>query len=708
MPDKIVIKGIQTNNLKNIDVTLFKNTINLIIGPSGSGKSSLAYDTIAQIGLHELSSMFRDNINEPLYKVQSFSNMSVAIPLKQINNNNNVRSTIGTYFSLNQCLAKIYSSILDLPYDYFVLNKSENVCPECLGVGYTKKLDPIKLIDYSKRITDVPIRCWTRNKDFYKKILELFCKDNNISTLLRFSELNDSQKELILYGASKVKYKIKYKVTNHFSVRTTQYFGPLSNKPMLKNHSFSDEFYSELKCDKCNGEKFNSDHKKYKICGYSIGEIMILPFDMVSGWIDRVRSLYNDENLEFSLSQIEKFVKKACELKIGYLFFNRNIPSLSGGELQRLRLIQILSSQLNDLLVVLDEPLAGLSLDEKQIVFENILDLSKKHTLLVVDHHDLFYKYSKNIIALGKGGGRNGGNIIDADSYIAEQSFDFVNNPPAVNDERRILIKSDVYSYKGVDINIAMNCSNIISGASGVGKSTLLREYLPQVFDKYLYISQKPITGNNRSTVASLLDITNKIVNKFSKEFHLDKSAFSNMACGKGCCPKCSGTGRLVYGNETQSQIVLECKDCRGTGYDIKLEKYKLKDKSILDISKMTVEEATEYFKSIDSAIYKTLLECNELLLGHLMLGEKTTNLSGGENIRIKLIKSLSTTSNVIGIDEPFKGLNNKEIYIVSNFINKMISKQKTIIVVDHEEPSFKYFGKHIIIKNINNILTGK
>lgn len=708
MSDKIIIKGIQTNNLKNVDVTLFKNTINLIIGPSGSGKSSLAYDTIAQIGLHELSSMFRDNINEPLYKVQSFSNMSVAIPLKQINNNNNVRSTIGTYFSLNQCLAKIYSSILDLPYDYFVLNKSENVCPECLGVGYTKKLDPIKLIDYSKRITDVPIRCWTRNKDFYKKILELFCKDNNISTLLRFSELNDSQKESILYGASKVKYKIKYKVTNHFSVRTTQYFGPLSNKLMLKNHSFSDEFYSELKCDKCNGEKFNSDHKKYKICGYSIGEIMVLPFDMVSGWIDRVRSLYSDENLEFSLSQIEKFVKKACELKIGYLFFNRNIPSLSGGELQRLRLIQILSSQLNDLLVVLDEPLAGLSLDEKQIVFENILDLSKKHTLLVVDHHDLFYKYSKNIIALGKGGGRNGGNIIDADSYISEQSFDFVNNPPAVNDERRILIKSDVYSYKGVDISIAMNCSNIISGASGVGKSTLLREYLPQVFDKYLYISQKPITGNNRSTVASLLDITNKIVNKFSKEFHLDKSTFSNMAGGKGCCPKCSGTGRLIYGNETQSQIVLECKDCRGTGYDIKLGKYKLKDKSILDISKMTVEEATEYFKSIDSAIYKTLLECNELLLGHLTLGEKTTNLSGGENIRIKLIKSLSTTSNVIGIDEPFKGLNNKEIYIVSNFINKMISKQKTIIVVDHEEPSFKYFGKHIIIKNIDNILTGK
>ena len=169
MGKNIIVTGIQTNNLKNVDIELEKNAINLVIGPSGSGKSSLAYDTVAQIGLHELGAMYSDGVNEPEYKIQSFSNMVVTIPIKQLNNNNNVRSTIGTYFSLNPCLAKIYSSILEMPYDYFVLNKSENVCPNCMGIGYVKRMDPNKIIDYDKKIEDVPIRCWKKNKDFYIK-----------------------------------------------------------------------------------------------------------------------------------------------------------------------------------------------------------------------------------------------------------------------------------------------------------------------------------------------------------------------------------------------------------------------------------------------------------------------------------------------------------------------------------------------------------
>ena len=147
MKNDIIVTGIETNNLKNISVRLKKNAINLIVGPSGSGKSSLAYDTIAQIGLAELDSMYYDGISEPTYTVESYSNMCVTVPIKQINSNNNVRSTIGTYFSLSSCLAKIYSSLLELPYDYFVLNKTDNVCPQCLGVGYTKQFDPLKIIE---------------------------------------------------------------------------------------------------------------------------------------------------------------------------------------------------------------------------------------------------------------------------------------------------------------------------------------------------------------------------------------------------------------------------------------------------------------------------------------------------------------------------------------------------------------------------------
>ncbi len=708
MERDIVIKGIQTNNLKDIDVVLKKNAINLILGPSGSGKSSLAYDTVAQIGLHELGAMYSDSVKEPEYKVESFSNMVVTIPIKQLNSNNNVRSTVGTYFSLNPCLAKIFSSLLELPYDYFVLNKTENVCPICLGVGYVKNLDPNKIVDYDKTLEDVPIKCWKKNKDFYRQIIKLYCDEVGIEARKKFRQLSDSQRKQILYGTSKQKFKIKYKVTNHQSTRTTLYYGPMLNISMLKNFSPSDDFYSEIKCKKCNGEKYETGHKTYKICGYSIGEIMMMPFLDMASWIVKVRKNFDCKDIDFSLNQIEMFAQKASELNLGHLFINRNIPSLSGGELQRLRLIQVFSSQLSDLLIVLDEPLAGLSAKEKTVVYENIIDLSKKHTLLIVDHHDVFINVASQIYTLGEGGGKKGGKIIDTGSYINKQHKRLQLDVQPVDRLKHIDVRTEVYAYEGVDLKIAENRLNVISGSSGVGKSTLLREYFPQVFDNYLYINQKPMGGNIRSTVATDLNIAIRIIQDFAKKFKQDKSFFSNMTSGDGACKTCSGSGQIVYGSQSQSQIILECKDCKGTGFDKKLSKFKWNELSIQDIWKMTIDDAIEYFEGIDDKVLSKLRLAQSLMLGHLEIGEKTSELSGGENIRMKLIKALDANNKVIGIDEPFKGLNSQEIFMIVKALEKLVNKGKTIIVVDHEEEGFKYFSNHIELVNKNGILCGK
>ena len=706
MTDDIVVSGIQTNNLKNISIKIQKKAINLIIGPSGSGKSSLAYETIAQLGLHELGAMYSDEINEPEYKVQSFSNMVVTIPIKQLNTNNNVRSTIGTYFSLNPCLAKIYSSLLKIPYDYFVLNKSENVCPECLGVGYKKLLDQNKIIDYSKTIDQVPFKCWKKNKDFYKQILSDFCHENRINEHVKFKQLSEENRNKLLFGQSITKFRIKYKVTNHQVSRTTYYYGPMTGIPMLKSFSPSNEFYSDIKCKCCNGEKFERNHKTKKICGISIGEVLLLSFEELVNWIKNIRKNYDCQNIEFSLNQLENFSKKAIELNLGYLFINRNIPSLSGGELQRLRLIQVFSSQLSDLLIVLDEPLAGLSGLEKNIVYQNIVDLSRKHTILLVDHHDIFFNIAKTIYALGEGGGKKGGNLIDYKKYISHQREEFKFEPLPFDSNEKIKINSNVYSYKGVNISIVPKRLNIISGHSGIGKSTLLREYLPQYFDNYLYVNQKPINGNIKSTVSTLLDISLKIISIYAKKFKKKINFFSNLAGADGACRSCNGTGILTFGSQAQSQIKIECKDCKGTGFDKSLNKYKIEGLSLIDICKLTVDEAIDFFKNKDKRIYETLKLTQSLLLGHIVLGEKTSNLSGGENIRIKLVKALFTNQLVIGIDEPFKGLNNEEIYTVVKALSKLTLDNKTIIVVDHEESSFKYFSKHIVLKNKNGLLT--
>lgn len=706
MKERIIISGIQTNNLKNITVSIYKNAINLLLGPSGSGKTSLAYNTIAQIGLNELGSMYSDGINEPEYKVESYSNMVVTVPIKQLNTNNNVRSTVGTYFSISPCLAIIYSTLLKMPYDYFVLNKSENVCPSCLGLGYTKKLNHYKIIDYGQTIEDVPVRCWKKNKDFYRQILQLYCSDMSIPVNTKFRWLADKQKEAILSGVSEKKYSIKYKVTNHFSSRTTQYYGPMTDTAMLKNFSPSAEFYSETLCERCMGEKYETKHRKYKACGYSIGELLLLPFDSLLQWINTINSEYNCDNVKFSLYQIESFARKSLELKLGHIFLNRTIPSLSGGELQRLRLIKVFNSQLTDLLLVLDEPIAGLSSKEKDVVYENIIRLKKKHTLLIVDHHEAFIKNAANVIALGESGGHKGGSLIDAGQYIERQRSLLPYDVPGRGQLKRLTTTNSVYQYKGFNINIALGKLNLILGASGVGKSTLLREYFPQVFDDYLYINQKPISGNIRSTVATNIGLSTLTAQLFTKQFKQNKSFFSNLSGAEGMCLTCSGTGILIFGSDVQSQIVLDCKDCKGTGFSNKLSEYVINGKNILDIWQMSVEEGIAFFRPLDKRVCATLETAQRLLLGHLQIGEKVKNLSGGENLRIKLMAALSARSKIIGIDEPFKGLNNEEIHFIVLSFDELAQKGKTVIVADHEESALRYFSNRIVLINNEGILT--
>lgn len=705
MADKISINGIETNNLKGINVDLEKNSINLIIGPSGSGKSSLAYDTIAQIGQHEFLAMFADDVQEPSYKVKSFSNMVAAIPIKQTNHNNNIRSTIGTYFGINRSIVFTYAALLGVSEELFVLNKESNLCEHCHGLGVVTALDENKIVDYNIPIEKNPFRCWNRYKDFYSQILVEFCKDNNIDSKKTFRELINSEKQLLLYGVSDNKYSIRYKKANAYSRRTTKFFGVLTGNPMLGNHLIGKMYYSDILCECCKGEKYSLEHRQYKIYGLSIGEFMSTPFKELLGVLFQMVSDVNDDRLNFSLKTMYGFVKKAVELNLGHLFFHRSIPTLSGGELQRLRMVQVFNTQLTNLLIVLDEPLAGLSGDEKKSIYENIIDLSKYHTLVIVDHSDIFVNKSKKIIALGEKGGNDGGFIIDYKEYLKQQNEVKVFNVFKNDKEIPVKLTNSIYNYKGVNLSFAEGCLNLITGRSGVGKSTLLREYLPQCFEHYMYISEKPLNGNKNSFVATALNIFGYISDIFAKKYKKDKRFFSNLTGNEGMCPVCQGAGYIEYGYE-QNKVRIECQECDGTGFNKNLKKYKICEKSIFDVWKMTIDEACDFFKPLDSKIYETLISGSSIMLGHLKVGQPTSTLSGGENIRVKILKSSKTSAKILGIDEPFKGLSSSEIYKVVIFLESIRKTGKTIIVIDHTGEVNHFFAKQIMLNNDNGVLS--
>lgn len=708
MGESIVIEGIETNNLKNIDVSIAKKGVNLIIGPSGSGKSSLAYDTIAQIGQHEFMSMFADEVSEPSYKVRAFSNMVAAVPIKQSNHNNNMRSTIGTYFGLNRSIGLIYAVSLGLTEDFFVLNKESNLCEECHGLGYVSKLDYNKIVDFNISIKKVPFRCWNRYKDYFAQMLVAFCEDHQIDSEKTFRELSDKEKDLLLYGESSEKYSVRYKKVNALSRRTSKFFGVLTGNPMLPGVGIGKSFYSDFECECCHGKKYSPLFDEYKVEGLSIGEFMTVPFAELKSKIERIEKRITDDRLTFTIKNLVSFVNKAIELNLGHLCFHRAIPTLSGGELQRLRMVQVFTTQLSDLIIVLDEPLAGLSGEEKQSIYNNVVELAMKHTVVLVDHGDTFCKAATKIIALGEKGGSAGGKLIDIKEFFKKQSGIEKLEPLKPEKQINVELNSSIYKYNGVKVSFAENRMNLITGYSGVGKSTLLREYLPQFFDSYLYINQKPLLGNKNSCVATVLDISNKISELYAKKHKKDKKFFSNLTGNDGMCPVCAGAGYIEYGDDYRQSTRIECRECEGTGFNKMLKKYKIKDFSIFDVWKMTLDEAVEFFEDADKNISQACVAASEIMLGHLHVGQATSTLSGGENIRIKIMKASKSTAKIIGVDEPFKGLSNIEIDAVARYLDKIREKERTLIVIDHTTGVEDYFSQWIQMENNKNILIGK
>ena len=708
MGESIVIEGIETNNLKNIDVSIVKKGVNLIVGPSGSGKSSLAYDTIAQIGQHEFMSMFADEVSEPSYKVRSFSNMVAAVPIKQSNHNNNMRSTIGTYFGLNRSIGLIYAVALGRTEDFFVLNKESNLCEECHGLGYVSKLDYNKIVDFNIPLKKVPFRCWNRYKDFFAQMIERFCADHKIDSDKTFRDLSDKEKQLLLYGESTEKYQVRYKKVNALSSRTTRFYGVLTGNPMLPGVGIGKNYYSDFECECCHGKKYNALFDEYKVEGLSIGEFMTVPFAELEPKIEKIEKKITDDRLTFTIKNLRTFIDKAIELNLGHLCFHRAIPTLSGGELQRLRMVQVFTTQLSDLIIVLDEPLAGLSGEEKKSIYNNVIALAKKHTVVLVDHGDTFYKAATKIIALGEKGGSAGGKLIDVDEFLKKQKGIKKIDPIKPESQITVELNSSIYKYQGAKVSFAKNCMNLITGYSGVGKSTLLREYLPQAFDSYLYINQKPLLGNKNSCVATVLDISNKISELYAKKHKKDKKFFSNLTGNDGMCPVCAGAGYIEYGDDYHQSTRIECRECEGTGFNKILKKYKIKDTSIFDVWKMTLDEAVEFFEDIDKSISATCASASEIMLGHLHIGQATGTLSGGENIRIKIMKASKSTAKIIGVDEPFKGLSNIEIDAVARYLDRIRKKERTLIVIDHTSGVEDYFSQWIQVENKKEILTGK
>lgn len=681
---KMIYKGISTHNLKHIDVEIPEKKLMCVVGVSGSGKSSLAFGTIAAISMEEYTRLTSDQEYEQDYIIDEYGSVPMAIPLKQLNYNVNPRSTVATYFGLQRSLNYIIAKLSGVTMGLLNFN-GDGHCPECMGLGYKKIPDKGAIIKWDVPIRDVPFECWRNSyKDFYKKLLAEYCLEIGLDAGKTLKQLSETKRDQLLNGVGKQKYTIQYKNGSSTRKKTTCYYGPMieigGNKQIFPAVSF-DSYTKSGKCPACGGSRLKSKVANvHVIKGIRISDIETATFNDLEGIIDKL--LANDKDIANAANNIAIFVKKAIQLGLGHLTMTRGIASLSGGELQRLRLTQLLSGNLSDMMIVLDEPTASLHPSECEMVAKMIADLKTRNTILAVEHNKEVLKYADRVLYLGPHGGKDGGKIISQQEYNKAISVDSKKQYEEGGGVITVQPTSEYVSYKG-ELNIHLNSLNVICGSSGSGKSIILHDSLPSVLDNYMDISQKPIKGNSLSTVGTYTKLADEVRACFAKKFKKESGFFGKN--GQVGCKCCGGNGYVDIGEYYGKSVRTICSECSGTGYNESAGDYKIGEVSIATAAEMPISELRDKLDFSKKA-HQTVDLLESVHLGYLSLDRNIGTLSGGENQRIKLVMALTKKEGmIIGLDEPVKGLSPKEIGSIIELLYTQIRDcDKTFIVTEH------------------------
>ncbi|MBQ3390620.1 MAG: excinuclease ABC subunit UvrA [Firmicutes bacterium] len=701
--DNIDIIGASENNLKAVDVSIPKGKLVAFAGVSGSGKTSLAFDTLAVEASREWQQSYPLFIRNkmPRYdrpKVDEIRNLTPAIVVDQRAIGANARSTVGTAVDVAPLLRLLFSRVGkpsaggSMAYSF---NHPAGMCPECTGFGERVELMEDSLFDPEKSLEEGAIRF----KPFSSGWQILYYQHNPLlDPGKKLKDYTEEEWKILKYGGDEpIQIPIRSNVTGSLHLMDYEAVIPrflriYVNRDISKQkQSLQDEvrtFVRRAPCRSCGGSGLNPKALASKINGKNIVECMDMTVSELAEFLEGI-----DDPLGSSLAvQIKEYLARMVDVGIGYLSLSRKTDTLSGGEAQRIKIVRDLGGYLNNITYIFDEPTAGLHPADAEKIGRMLIGLRDKHNnVLVVEHSRQMLELADHIIELGPGAGTGGGKVVfegslaelkKAKTLTAEalKHRVVINQKPLPWKDGFEIREACCHNLKNISVTVPKGILTAVTGVAGSGKSTLMRYEFPERFPGAIVIDQKPIGTSIRSTPATYTGVMDEIRKVFAKSNKVGAAWFSFNS--KGGCPICKGKGQISFEMAFAEPVTVTCEECGGRRYNPTALSYRYKGLNIEEVMGLTIGEAMDFFEQ--PKIRKLLQSMMDVGLEYLTLGQPTSTLSGGEVQRVKLASELHKNGQVYILDEPCTGLHNKDVEKLLALLRRLVDNGNTVIMVEH------------------------
>jgi excinuclease UvrABC ATPase subunit len=717
----IEVRGARENNLRDVSLDIPKRRLTVFTGVSGSGKSSLVFETIAAESRRLINETYTAFVQgfmgtQPRPDVDSLEGLTAAIVVDQERMGANPRSTVGTATDAHAMLRIIFSRLgephigpatafsFNVPAGNIrgeiVLEKgrgeveerdiaiSGGMCAECEGLGRVSTVDVDALVDKNLSLNDGAITFPNfQPGSWYHRI---FVDSGFFDPDKKLSDFTEAEWERLLHGPeAKVKTELVTltyeglvdKIRSRYLVKD-----PESLQPSLR--AAVERIATFTACPSCDGTRLNALARSSLIEGRSIADCASMQVSDLAAFIRGLRAPNAKPILDQLLAVLDHFV----EIGLGYLSLDRETSTLSGGEAQRTKMVRHLGSSLTDVTYVFDEPTIGLHAHDVQQMNGLLGQLRDKgNTVLVVEHDPEVIRIADHVVDMGPGAGTHGGTIVYEGAYAGlTSSGTLTGRHLDVQQELKTAPRTPrgsipirdarLHNLQDVSVDVPLGVLVVVTGVAGSGKSSLIHGCMPRSDPSVTVIDQTAIRGSRRSNPATYTGILDPIRKAFASANGVKPALFS--ANSEGACPACNGLGMIYTDLAFMAGVVSTCEVCEGRRFTDEVLGYQLRGRNIDDVFRMSVEEAAAFFT--EKPVRVMLDRLADVGLGYIALGQMLNTLSGGERQRLKLAIEMSGDSDVYVLDEPTSGLHLHDVDQLIGLLDRLVESGRTVIVIEH------------------------